>query len=155
MLTRLLLVRFCAQLKFLHDVEADIDSRLTLLEFGRNDSMTSGINVITGVERPSPFATKEDKADASKVFINFREHAEKFAFDRTANIIGRFERLLKGTNVKLEDHKHQMRALHDAIEDDARRLFFYTCHPTKSKGIRAGITRGRPLRTVLNPLRQQ
>jgi hypothetical protein len=57
------------------DVEADIDSRLTLLEFDRNDSMTSGINVITGVERPSPFATKEDKADASKVFINFREHA--------------------------------------------------------------------------------
>lgn len=127
MLTRLLLVRFSAQLKFLHEVEADVDSRLAGLEAVRIHG------VIFGVEKPNPFATKEDKADAAKIFIDFREHSENFGFDRTSDRINRFERLLKSTNVKLEDYKHQLHTLHEAIEDDARRRFFFYLPPEKLK----------------------
>jgi hypothetical protein len=127
MFTRLLLARFSTQLKFLQDVEADVDSRLTVLEYDRYEPGGE----ISGLARPSQFATKEDKDDAAKIFIDFREHSAKFAFDRTPDRITRFERLLKSTEVKLEDYKNQLRTLHEAIEDDMRRKYFFCLPPGK------------------------
>jgi hypothetical protein len=127
MFTRLLLVRFLTQLKFLDEVEEDVDSRLLQLELDRNHG------TLPGLERPSPFVTNEDKDYAAKLFIDFREHSDNFGFERTPDRIGRFEKQLKSTNVKLEGYKNQLRTLHEAIEDDARRRFFFYLPIEKTK----------------------
>lgn len=119
MFTRLLIVRLASQLKSFRELEADVDLRLNVLELDRNDPPSAGITPV------DPFATKEDKDDAAKIFIDFREHSEKFGLDRTQDRIKRFEALLKRTPVKLEDFRHQLRTLYEAIEDDLKQRFFF------------------------------
>jgi hypothetical protein len=125
MLDRFLLVRFCSHLKSIYDVEYEIDSKITLLEFDKEDG-----KVLNGIDGQSPFISKEDKDDAAKIFIDFREHSERYGFERT---LDRIDRLLANKNVKLEDYKHELKTLREAIIDDARRRYFFYLQPEKTK----------------------
>ena len=72
MFTRLLLVRFSNQMKFLYDTESDVDTRLIAVEDNR-----SGGGIL-GSTAESNLITKDDKTDAVKLLTDFREHATKF-----------------------------------------------------------------------------